>query len=107
MKYGKIIWIKEPLMLYRIHKGQDSGQFSYKDQQELILYYSKILYNGKKNRLLKKYRVRIICIMIIRRLKQNKKISFFIIKQMRIILLYYSPFNLFKHLILKKFFKIY
>lgn len=94
MKFGKILWIKEPLMLYRVHEGQDSAQFSYKDQQELVLYYSKILLDGKKNRILKKYRIMNIYVVMQKRLKQKNRLSYFTIKQV-LLLFYYSPFKFF------------
>jgi len=106
VKFGKIFWLNEPLMLYRVHKGQDSTQFSYKDQYKLELYYLKILPNEKENRMFKKYRIHKIYLAMCRRLKQKKRLSLFIIRQL-LLLLYYSPYKYFikyciKYIITKK-----
>jgi len=93
-KFGKISWLNEPLMLYRVHKGQDSARFTYKDQYKLELYYSKILSDEKKSRMFKKYRIHKIYLVMCLRLKQRKRLSSFIIKQL-LLFLFYSPHKYF------------
>ncbi|GHT97787.1 hypothetical protein FACS1894142_3070 [Spirochaetia bacterium] len=81
-KHGKIIWLSKPLMLYRIHKEQDSAAFSYKNQQLLVNYFSKFMSNGEKNRKLKKYRIMNLSIAMRLRLKVRRKMSPFILGQL-------------------------
>jgi len=51
---GRIMWLAQPHMYYRVHSSQDSQIFDFNNQKKLINKYISIV--GEKNRCLNKYR---------------------------------------------------
>lgn len=50
---GEILWLAKPCMCYRIHAGQDSSVFDYKNQLKLVREFKKC---GVSNKIIQKYR---------------------------------------------------
>ncbi len=70
-KKNNLFWISKPLIYYRIHKGQDSHNYDYENQEKLIKKYEEIL--GAENYYIKKSYLELQyqkCLMIYRSSKK-------------------------------------
>jgi glycosyltransferase involved in cell wall biosynthesis len=86
MNYGKIKWLINRLMIYRLHLGQDSAMVDISAKQRLVNCYSISLNSGKKNRVIKKHRILNLYYLMLSRLKRNNKMTLFLFRQLLFIL---------------------
>jgi glycosyltransferase involved in cell wall biosynthesis len=82
MNHGKIKWLAKRLMVYRLHSGQDSMKTDIRAKQQLVNYYSVILGGGRRNKIIKNYRILNLYYMMLNRLKRNNRMTFFLFKQL-------------------------
>lgn len=54
---GKILWISNKLMFYRLHNGQDSSSYEYSQQLKLINFFTENIETSKGKKILRKYRI--------------------------------------------------
>ena len=86
VEVGRIKWLAEPLMLYRIHPAQDSGQFSFCDYHKLLRYVAAL--SDSNSSLILNFRIKLLYTAMVNKL--SIRLSAFSIKQ--VALLYrYSP----------------
>jgi glycosyltransferase involved in cell wall biosynthesis len=82
MDCGKIKWLVKKLMIYRLHRGQDSAKINIYDNQKLINYYSVILGIGRRVKIIRKYRLLNLYYIMINRLTRNRRMTLYLFKQL-------------------------
>jgi glycosyltransferase involved in cell wall biosynthesis len=82
MNCGKVKWLVKRLMIYRLHEEQDSAKIGILAQQQLVNYYTIILGKGRKSKIIKKYRISNLYLLMCKRLKENNRMTLFLFKQL-------------------------
>jgi glycosyltransferase involved in cell wall biosynthesis len=100
---GAIKMLKEPLMRYFLHEGQDSASHICEQQEQLILYLAKVSSFTKDSTLIMKHRIINFYIKVSRLEKPISKSRW---KKIHGIFFKYSPFYLLPRIIVKRILKL-
>ena len=105
LDYGSILWLNKPLMYYRIHDNNDSGQISFDDREKIIKYFIEKIKIRERSLLIKLYRMHdynvIIKHYIACRVNNGdvKKAIYYFLKNIHVFVLLNIPILLYKYLI--------
>jgi glycosyltransferase involved in cell wall biosynthesis len=86
MNCGKIKWLDKKLMIYRLHRGQDSAKTDIRAKQQLVNYYSAALGKGKECKTIKNWRILNLYYLMLSRLERNNRMTFFLFRQLLLII---------------------